>query len=77
MKPSNGLIVWFQKEETMTKSEAKYEFAEIAAETIQAKDYPAIREGWNNYVDSLRSGGSITKKQAETWVNPFVSKKHR
>ena len=62
---------------TMTKHEAKCEFAVSAVEVLKSKDYPAIREGWNNYVDSLRKDGRITQKQAETWVNPFLSKNQR
>lgn len=34
-------------------------------------DVTAKREAWNNYTDSLCKDGMITKRQYDTWSNPF------
>jgi len=62
----------------MTKRQALAKFRENtlplireAYEKDRRVDHVARREGWNNYVDSLRSDKIITKHQYETWGNPF------
>lgn len=34
-------------------------------------DHIAIREAWNNYTDTLCKAKEITRKQYDTWINPF------
>ena len=62
---------------TMTKKEAKQAFATSIILAIPTNDKAAIREAWNNFVDCLQKSRQITRRQAETWVNPFLSQKDR
>lgn len=62
----------------MTRREAQAEFkAEILPyiramyETDGRVDGPARREEWCNYTDRLREDGRITRRQDDTWSNPF------
>lgn len=61
----------------MTKQEAKLQFAESVIFCISPRDIPGIRQAWNDYVDSLQKSGRITQQQADSWVNPLLSKKDR
>ncbi len=62
---------------TVTKQQAKAEFAKAELPHIPKRDIPAIRQAWNEFVDERQKAGEITLKQAETWVNPFLKKKDR
>ena len=67
----------YRKGMNMTKKEAKQMFAESIFTTISKNDIPAIRQAWNDYVDTLQKSSQITQVQANKWVNPFLSKKNR
>jgi len=62
----------------MTKAEAEKQFRETVLPVIKQKfeqdgrpDYPARREGWNNWTDALCKEGTITTNQYSNWANPF------
>lgn len=59
----------------MTKKEAEAEFRADVMPYVVAQygrdDRIALAEEWSNWTDMLRSEGRITRKQYETWVNPF------
>lgn len=55
----------------MTKQQALAFFKDSILPSIPSNDTPWKCEAWNDYVDSLQKDGSITEKQASTWVNPF------
>lgn len=61
----------------MTKNEAKNEFKGHFPKLLERGDKAEIRESWNNFVDGLQKAGDVTERQAETWMNPFLSKKDR
>jgi len=65
----------------MNKNEAKMEFEALWLDEAKSHNRPndksAIRLYWNNFVDGLQKDGKITKRQADNWVNPFLSKKDR
>ncbi len=61
----------------MTKNEVIADFKQNFPLTLKSNDKAAIREDWNNLVDLLQKSGKVTKKQANNWVNPFLSKKDR
>ena len=63
---------------TLTKKEALADFKENILPFIKKRyeqdgriDYPARREAWNNYTDSLCKDGKITPKQYATWAYPW------
>lgn len=54
----------------LSKSEALDIFVKSRLrETLS--DRVATRCAWNDYVDGLQKSGHITRRQAETWINPF------
>lgn len=69
------------KEQRITKETAVAMFKEgVMPRVIRKsgkKDYPAMRQAWNDYVDTLQKEGYISEYQADTWQNPIVPKKHR
>lgn len=61
----------------MTKAEAVQEFETHVLPYVQRQyesdgvpDWPARREGWNNWTDNLCKDGRITDYQYRTWVHP-------
>ena len=61
----------------MNKPEAIANFKESFPGAHKHRDKAGVRTMWNNYVDCLQKAGDITQRQAEIWVNPFLSKKDR
>lgn len=62
----------------MTKTEAVNQFKEeilpgiIAQESKRGYvDAPMRAEAWNNFTDALCKEKRITRKQYESWTNPF------
>ena len=59
----------------MTKKQAKQFFIESVTTTViydwLDTDRPALRQAWNDFVDTLQRNRSITEKQASEWVNPW------
>jgi len=51
----------------MTKKQALEQFKEFGIKS----DKTALREAWNNYTDALSKNREITRKQYDTWTNPF------
>lgn len=64
---------------TLTKKEVMAMFLEHVLPAIQRTeqeqtgrvDLPMRSEAWNNFVDSLQKDGQISRRQADTWVNPW------
>lgn len=44
-----------------------------AYESDGIPDWPARREGWNNFTDALCKEGSITSRQYESWTHPHIT----
>lgn len=59
----------------LTKKEAESEFRDEVLPEVVAMygrdDSVAKAEAWNDWTDMLRSEGRITRKQYDTWANPF------
>lgn len=59
----------------MTKKEALARFREEIMPHVLLRygkrDRVALAEAWNNWTDSLVSEGVITRKQCDSWRNPF------
>ena len=59
----------------MTKKEALARFREEVMPHVPLYrgrlDAVALAEAWNNWTDSLVSEGVITRKQCDSWRNPF------
>jgi hypothetical protein len=59
----------------MTKAEAKRQFEAYVLPRVEEQysptDKPAIRQAWNEWVDSLARDGRITEKQAFSWTSPY------
>ncbi len=53
------------KEEVMPYIRTQYEQDRVP-------DWPARREGWNNFTDSLCKDGEITSRQYENWTHPSI-----
>jgi len=63
---------------TMTKSEVEREFREYVLPGVKSQyerdglpDHPARAEAWNDFVDGLQKEGRVSRKQSETWTNPY------
>jgi hypothetical protein len=59
----------------MTKVQAEKEFKELYNVAEFKHDRPAIRELWNNFVDSLHRDERISDNQAQNWDQPYFVKK--
>lgn len=61
----------------MKKTDAVRMFKEDYEDLLNSrkKDYPACREAWHTFVDSLHRDGLITDQQVNTWCNPTCVKK--
>ena len=59
----------------MTKVEAVKDFNNHVKPSIIKRygknDKPAMRQAWNDYIDSLQRDGRISMKQANTWDSPI------
>lgn len=59
----------------MTKAQVLAMFKEEILPYVVTKyginDRPAKAEAWNNFTDSLCTDGYITRKQNDTWSNPY------
>lgn len=53
----------------MTKVEALRRFRKF--DNSPVGDMVWRREGWNNFTRTLRKYGHITRRQYDTWTNPF------
>lgn len=54
----------------MTKQEALRYFRKNVLPYIRSKDRTAIREAWNNLMDSMYHDGQISERSYQTWVGP-------
>lgn len=62
----------------MNKREAVKQFKElILTPEFPRHDKPAVREAWNNFMNSLHREGMITDRQYDTWSNTLLSKSDR
>lgn len=58
----------------MTKQEALRYFRKNVLPYIRSKDRTAIREAWNNLMDSMYHDGQISERSYQTWVGPSEGK---
>ncbi len=55
---------------TVKKSDVERDFRDTCAAVIASRDKPAIREAWNELIDSLIKSGAVNESAGD-WVNPI------
>lgn len=55
----------------------KKHYRDQIIEEFGENDHAAMRQAWNDFVDSLVKDGLVSETQANRWVNPFVKKENR
>jgi len=54
----------------MTEQQARRDFCSTFGPSLPARDRPALREAWSNYIDALHRDRQITDSQVQGWTGP-------